>query len=172
MHAIVMRYYAIVMCYWRSPARAMLVASLSILLVAGCGDDANKPSPGRSDQALVRETVVAWYSAIARADGSRACALMTPAYREELAEDGPAFIVTPDGELIRRPRSCSRRISAGSEKLIVGSGIAADVDGADVTKVDVLNDHATTVAKLGKGNHVLALAKVDGRWLVSGALRR
>jgi hypothetical protein len=150
----------------------MLVASLSILLVAGCGDDANKRSQGRSDEALVRTTVVAWYSAIARAYGSRACALMTPAFRRQLAADGPAFTVSPDGKLIRNPRSCSRRISAGSEEIIAGSGIAADVGAADVTKVDVLDDHATTVAKLGKGSHVLALAKVDGRWLVSGAPRR
>jgi len=154
---------------WRGPAKTVLVASLSILLVAGCGDDANKPSQGRSEEALVRTTVVAWYSAIARADGSRACALMTLGFRKELAEDGPAFTVSPDGKLVRNPRSCSRRISRGSEEIIVGSGIAAGVDAADVTKVDVLDDHATTVAKLGKGSHVLALAKVDGRWLVSGA---
>jgi hypothetical protein len=82
MHGIVMR---------RGRAKALLVASLSIGFVAGCGDDANKPRQGRSDEALVRTTVVAWYSAIARADGSRACALMTPAFRKQLAEDGPAF---------------------------------------------------------------------------------
>jgi hypothetical protein len=97
---------------------------------------------------------------------------MTPAFRKQLAGDGPAFTVSPDGRLIRNPRSCSRRISAGSEEIIAASGIAADVGAADVTKVDVLDDHATTVAKLGKGSHVLALAKVDGRWLVSGAPRR
>lgn len=161
----------IVMRCWPGPTKTILVALMSIL-VAGCGDDANTTSQGRREEALVRRTVVAWYSAIAHADGSTACSLMTPTFRKELAEDGPTFTVSPNGKLVRNPHSCSQRISTGSEEIIVGSGIAPGVQAADVTKVDVRDDHATTVAELGKGNHVLALTKVDGRWLISGAPRR
>jgi len=156
---------------WQSHTKAILLVAIGILAVAGCGGDTNDTSQGPNEEVLVRRAAVAWYSAIARADGARACALMAPAFRKELAEDGPAFTVSQDGRLVRNPRSCSARISAGSEETIVGSGIAAGVNAADVTTVDVLDDHATTVAKLGKGSHVLSLAKVRGRWLINGARR-
>jgi hypothetical protein len=52
----------------RSPIAAVLAAALSLVLVAGCGGDADK-----SDDELVRDTVVSWYSAVARGDGAKAC---------------------------------------------------------------------------------------------------
>jgi hypothetical protein len=141
-------------------------AAALLALIAGCGDqDSPKRNP---EEAKIRATVLAWYAALARADGDKACGLMTPTLREQTADDGPELDVRQDGTVKRIPRSCPARVTRISTESIVNQGIAPGINNAVVTKIDVLDDRATTRTRLGKGEQILALTKIDARWLVSG----
>ena len=141
-------------------------AAALLALIAGCGEE---EGPKRSpEEAKIRATVLAWYAAVARADGGKACALMTPTSRKATAEEGPELDIRQDGTVKRIPKSCAVRVTRISTESIVNQGIAPGVNNAVVTKIDVLDDRATTMTRLGKGEQILALTKLGERWLVSG----
>lgn len=142
-----------------------LIAALT-LLVAGCGDDS---SPAVSnDEAQIRDTVVAWYQAAARADGAKLCELLTPAARNGAAEGGPN-VVAVDGKLVDVPKSCEIRIARVAREEVVNEGIAPGVNNASVTKVDILEESANATTRLGKGEQLLTLQKINGAWHVNGS---
>jgi hypothetical protein len=141
---------------------AVLTTSVSIVLVAGCGGDANK-----SADDLVRDTVVSWYSAVARGDGAKACALMTEAgRRRDLA--GGGIVVEPGGQVRAAPASCEAQVKAAGRQL-ARTGLAAQVSAVVVRGVRVLNDRATVTTEFAQRHQSLMLRRVAGRWLVDGA---
>lgn len=150
------------MRWQRSPIVAVLAMSLSIVLAIGCGGDANK-----SADELVRDTVVSWYSAVARGDGAKACALMTEAgRRRDLA--GGGIVVEPGGQAHAAPASCEAQVKAASREL-ARAGLAAQVSAAIVRGVRVFDDRATVTAEFAQRRQSLVLRRVGGRWLVDGA---
>jgi hypothetical protein len=147
----------------RSPVAAVLATSLSIVLVAGCGGDAKK-----SADKLVRETVVSWYSAVARGDGAKACALMTEAGRGRDLVAGGGIVVEPGGQVHAAPASCEAQVKAAGREL-ARTGLAAQVSAVMVLGVRVRDDRATVTTEFAQRRQTLALRRVAGRWLVDGA---
>jgi hypothetical protein len=142
---------------------AVLATSLSIVLVAGCGGDANK-----SADELVRDTVVSWYSAVARGDGAKACALMTEAGRRRDLSAGGGIVVEPGGEVREAPASCEAQVKAAGRQL-ARAGLAAQVSAVVIRGVRVLDDRATVTTDFAQRHQSLMLRRVAGRWLVDGA---
>jgi hypothetical protein len=152
----------------RPTCRALaLSAAIAIAMaLSACGDDA--PSSNQpTDEDRIRQTVVDWYSAVARADGRRLCALATPAARKASAKEGPSVVIE-GGKVQTIPATCSARMARQARASVVDKGIAPGVSNAEVRKVDVLDDRANAITRLGKGEQVMALTKVGSRWLVSG----
>jgi hypothetical protein len=152
-----------VMRWQRSPIVALLATSLSIVLVAGCGGDANK-----SADELVRDAVVSWYSAVAGGDGAKACALMTEAGRRRDLAAGGGIVVESGGQMRAAPASCETQVKAASREL-ARAGLAAQVSAAIVRHVRVLDDRATVTTEFAQRPQTLVLRRVAGRWLVDGA---
>ncbi|MGI9097109.1 MAG: hypothetical protein ACR2H2_01210 [Solirubrobacteraceae bacterium] len=154
---------------WQSHTKAILVASLSILLVvAGCGGDANDNTRGLSDDELIRRTVVSWYAAVARGDGLKACALMTYAARARDLDAGGGIVLEPSGSVHNAPTTCQQQVEAIGREL-VGGGLAAEVNAAAVRGVRVLGDQATVTTEFAQRRQSLVLRRVAGRWLIDGA---
>jgi hypothetical protein len=153
------------MRWQRSRTRAMIVASLSTIVVAGCGDDANK-----SQDDAVRKTVVSWYSAVARGDGADACALMTEAGRKRDLTAGGGIVLEPGGSIRTAPATCEEQVQATGREL-ARAGLASEVNAAIVRDVRVLDDRATVSAEFAQRRQALVLRRVAGRWLVDGAPR-
>jgi hypothetical protein len=150
----------------RSTPRLLgLVAALALMLSA-CGNNAPAPRPP-TDEAKIRRTVLAWYSALARADGRRLCTLLTPAARKAAAEEGPNVVID-NGEVRRIAATCSARVARQARSSVVDEGIAPGVSHAEVRRVDVLSDHANATTRVGKGEQIMALTKFGSQWLVSG----
>jgi hypothetical protein len=150
----------------RSNLRLLGLAAVLAVALSACGND--KPSsPVQTDESAVRKTVVDWYSAIARADGTMLCALLTPAARRASAQEGPSIVIE-NGKLQRIAATCAARTARQAQASVVDAGIAPGVDNAVVTKVEVLGDHANATARLGKGEQLIALTKLGTRWLVNG----
>jgi hypothetical protein len=151
---------------WRQfHSRAMIVASLSTIVVAGCGDDEKK-----SQGDAVRKTVVSWYSAVARGDGAKACALMTEAGRKRDLTAGGGIVVEPGGSVRAAPATCEGQVQATGREL-ARAGLATEVHAAIVRDVRVLDDRATVSAEFAQRRQALVLRRVAGRWLVDGAPR-
>lgn len=146
--------------------RLALALALSLPLAAGCGDDAG-PSIS-TDEAQIRNTVVAWYQAAARADGAKLCKLLTPTARKGAAEAGPNVIAV-GAKLEDVPKSCEIRIARVAREEVVDEGIAPGVNNASVTKVDILDGSANATTRLGKGEQLMSLQKINGDWLVNGS---
>jgi len=143
----------------------MLVASMCMVLVAvaGCGDSSDK-----RDDELVRDTVVAWYSAVARGDGTKACALMTEAGRKRDLDAGGGIVLEPGGSVRTAPTTCEARVQAIGRELALGD-LAPAVKAATVRGVRVLDDQATATTEFAQRHQSLVLRRVAGRWLVDGA---
>jgi hypothetical protein len=152
------------MRWQQSLIRAMIVASLSTIAVAGCGDDETK-----SQDDAVRGTVVSWYSAVARGDGAKACALMTEAGRKRDLTAGGG-IVEPGGSVRAAPATCEAQVQATGREL-ARAGLATEVNAAIVRDVRMLDDRATVSAEFAQRRQALVLRRVAGRWLVDGAPR-
>jgi hypothetical protein len=150
---------------WQSDTKAILVASLSLPLVAvaGCGDDANT-----SDDELVGETVVSWYSAVARGDGAKACSLMTAAGRKRDLGVGGGVVLEPGGSVRAAPATCEAQVKTTARELARG-GLAGDVGAAVILGVRVLDDRATVTTEFAQRRQSLVLRRVADRWLVDGA---
>jgi hypothetical protein len=149
------------------PTRWLVTFSAVVVLaLAACGDDA--PSSTQiTDEAKIRQTVLDWYSAVARADGQRLCALLTPAARKAGAQEGSSVVVQ-DGKVQTIAATCAARTARQARASVVDEGIAPGVGNAQVRRVDVLDDHANAITRLGKGEQIMALAKLGERWLVNG----
>jgi hypothetical protein len=149
------------------PTRWPLALSAAVLLaLSACGKDASTVDQP-TDKDMIRQTVVDWYAAVARADGQRLCGLLTPAARKASAQEGPSVVVE-DGKVQTIPATCSARTARQARASVIDKGIAPGVSNAEVRKVDVLDDHANATTRLGKGEQIMALTKVGSRWLVSG----
>jgi hypothetical protein len=99
----------------------------------------------------VRAAAQGYLGALAAHDWSRACRLMTPGTRRDLADAVGA--------------SCSRALAAG------GAEAAAELASArrEVAGADVRISGATAaVGPLGTAQRDLRLRRVGGRWLVAG----
>jgi hypothetical protein len=142
---------------------AVLSALLSIVLVAGCGGAANTRAAE-----LARDTVVSWYSAVARGDGAKACALMTETGRRRDLAAGGGVVVESGGQVHAAPASCDAQVKAAGRQL-ARTGLAAQVSAVMVRGVRVLDDRATATAEFAQRRQTLALRRVAGRWLVDGA---
>ncbi len=155
----------IVMRYRHARTNTMRVASMCIVLVAvaGCGGGSAK-----SDDELVRNTVVAWYSAVARGDGAKACALMTEAGRKRDLDAGGGIVLEPGGSVRTAPATCEARVQAFGRELARGD-LAPAVNAATIRGVRVLGDRATATSEFGQRQQSLVLRRVVGRWLVDGA---
>jgi hypothetical protein len=151
------------MRWQQSHTKAMIVASLSIIVVAGCGGDANK-----SQDDAVRKTVVSWYSAVARGDGANACALMTEAGRKRDLTAGGGIVLEPGGSVRTTPATCEAQVQATGREL-AHAGLATEVNAAIVRDVRVVDDRATVSAEFAQRRQALVLRRVADRWLVDGA---
>lgn len=136
------------MAVLESKRRLLSVGAVLAIALSACGND----NPSVNTESAIRQTVLEWYAAIARADGAKACSLMTTTLRKQLAEAGPALTLTQDGHMQRTPATCAARITRGSKMLLIDEGISPSVGNAVVTKVDVIGDRATTFSRLGKPN--------------------
>jgi ketosteroid isomerase-like protein len=153
------------MRWLQSHSRAMIVASLSTIVVAACGDDEKK-----SQDDAVRKAVVSWYSAVARGDGAKACALMTEAGRKRDLTAGGGIVLEPGGSVRAAPATCEAQVQATGREL-ERTGLASEVDAAIVRDVRVLEDRATVSAEFAQRRQALVLRRVADRWLVDGAPR-
>jgi hypothetical protein len=127
-----------------------LALALSALVVlSACGS--SQPSR-EDDENAIRQTVTEWYVASARADGARLCALIAP---------------TADGAARPGPR-CAAAAARQARENIIDEGIAPSVAHPVVRKIDLLADEANAFVRLGRGEQVVHLSRVDGRWLISG----
>jgi hypothetical protein len=142
---------------------AVLAASLFIVLVAGCGGAANQ-----SAAELVRDTVVSWYSAVARGDGVKACALMTEAGRRRDLAAGGGIVLESGGQVRAAPASCETQVQAAGREL-ARAGLATHVSTAMVRGVRVLDDRATATTEFAQRHQSLVLRRVAGQWLVDDA---
>jgi ketosteroid isomerase-like protein len=152
------------MRWQQSHSRAIIVASLATIVVAGCGGDEQK-----SQDDAVRETVVSWYSAVARGDGAKACSFMTEAGRKRDLTAG-GIVVEPSGSVRTAPATCEAQVQATGREL-ARTGLASEVNAAIVRDVRVLDDRATVSAEFAQRRQALVLRRVAGRWLVDGAPR-
>lgn len=122
---------------------AAVLAAVSI--VGGCG----------SSDDDVRETVNKYFTALADRDVRTACSLVSPVFREELAN----WAKTAHPDLCSRDcEVIARRIAQVNDDRLVG--LQRDVS---VNSVEIDGD--TAKAALGAGQ-VATLRRVDGDWLV------
>jgi hypothetical protein len=121
---------------------------LAVLAVAGCGGSGRStPTPEDGVRAAAR----AYLGALAQRDWGRACALMTPAARRDLAAAA--------GE------PCPRALAAGGAD--AGEELASagrEIAGADVE----IRGAAASIGPLGTAQQPLRLQRLGGRWLVTG----
>jgi hypothetical protein len=97
----------------------------------------------------VRSAVRAYIGALSARDWSRACGLMTPAARRDLADAAGA--------------SCPRALADGAAPEELASA-QREVAGALVR----IRGTAATLGPLGTAQQPVRLEKVGGRWLVAG----
>ena len=150
----------------RPTVRFLALSCALALALSACGKDAPS-SRSASEEAKIRQIVTAWYTAVARADGRRLCALLTPAARKTSAQEGPSVVIE-NGKLRRIPATCAIRVARQARASVVDEGIAPGVSNAVVTKVDVIGDYANATTRLGSGEQLMALTKRGTRWFVSG----
>jgi hypothetical protein len=128
----------------RAPAAAALAA---LVALAGCGGGARQATPEDGVRAAART----YLGALAERDWARACRLMTPAARRDLADDAGA--------------PCPRALAAGGADAAEELGSAQrDVPGAAVR----ISGATASVGPLGSARQDLRLRRVAGRWLVGG----
>jgi hypothetical protein len=115
--------------------------------IAGCGGGhSQRPTPEEGVRAAVR----AYLGALAAHDWSRACGLMTPAARRDVADAAGT--------------SCSRALAAGGAEAAGELASAQrEVAGADVR----IRGTRASVGPLGTAQKDLRLQRVGGRWLVA-----
>jgi hypothetical protein len=121
----------------------------AVVALSACGS--SQPSR-EDDENAIRQTVTEWYVASARADGARLCNLIAP---------------TADGAARPGPR-CAATAARQAHENIIDEGIAPSVAHPVVRKIDLLADEANAFVRLGRGEQVVQLSRVDGRWLISG----
>lgn len=127
-----------------------LALALSVLVaLSACGS--SQPSR-EDDENAIRQTVTEWYVASARADGARLCALIAP---------------TANDATSRGPH-CASAAAKQARENIIDEGIAPSVAHPVIRKIDLLGDEANAFVRLGRGEQVVQLSQVDGRWLISG----
>jgi hypothetical protein len=153
------------MRWQQSHTRAMILASLSTIVVVGCGEDRHT-----SQDDAVRKAVVTWYSAVARGDGAKACELMTDAGRKRDLNTGGGIVLEPGGSVRAAPATCEAQVQATGREL-ARTGLASEVNAALVGDVRVLDDRATVSARFAQRRQALVLRRVADRWLVDGASR-
>jgi len=118
------------------------------MALTGCGA-ADRPKAAPADG--VRAVVRAYLGALAARDWPRACRLMTPAARRDLAEAAGA--------------PCARALSAsGAEAADELASARREVAGADVR----IRGATATVGPLGTAQRPLRLRRDGARWLVAG----
>jgi hypothetical protein len=127
----------------------LAAAVIALVALSACGS--SQPSR-EDDEKAIRRTVTEWYVASARADGARLCALIAP---------------TAHGVAGRGPH-CAAAAARQARENIVDEGIAPSVAHPVVRKIDLLGDDANAFVRLGRGEQVVQLSRVDGRWLISG----
>jgi hypothetical protein len=127
----------------------LALALSALVALSACGS--SQPSR-EDDENAIRQTVTEWYVASARADGARLCALIAP---------------TADGAARPGPR-CAATAARQARENIIEEGIAPSVAHPVVRKIDLLADEANAFVRLGRGEQVVQLSRVDGRWLISG----
>jgi hypothetical protein len=118
----------------------------AVVAIAGCGgSDRPKATPADG----VRSAVRAYIGALSAQDWSRACGLMTPTARRDLADAAGA--------------SCARALADGAAPEELASA-QREVAGAGVR----IRGTAATLGPLGTAQQAVRLRKVGGRWLVDG----
>jgi hypothetical protein len=117
------------------------------LALAGCGGgDRPRATPADGVRAAVR----AYLGALAAHDWPRACRLMTPAARRELADAAGA--------------PCARALeAAGAEAADELASARREVAGANVR----ISGAAASIGPLGTAQQALRLRRVGARWLVA-----
>jgi hypothetical protein len=121
----------------------------AVVALSACGS--SQPSR-EDDENAIRQTVTEWYVASARADGARLCALIAPT-ADRAARPGPR---------------CATTAARQARENIIDEGVASSVAHPVVRKIDLLADEANAFVRLGRGEQVVQLSRVDGRWLISG----
>lgn len=127
----------------------LTLALSALVALSACGS--SQPSR-EDDENAIRQTVTEWYMVSALADGARLCALIAP---------------TADGAARPGPR-CAAKAATQARENIIDEGIAPSVAHPVVRKIDLLADEANAFVRLGRGEQVVQLSRVDGRWLISG----
>jgi hypothetical protein len=129
--------------------RRTTAATVALAVVlAGCGGGGDRPRP--SPEGGVRAAVRAYLGALEAHEWSRACRLMTPAARRDVADAAGT--------------SCPRALAAGgAEAADELASAQREVAGADVR----LSGARASVGPLGTAQQDLRLQRVGGRWLVA-----
>lgn len=128
--------------------RATAAAVALAVALAGCGGR-DRPRPAPEDG--VRAAVRGYLGALAAHDWSRACRLMTPGARRDVADAAGT--------------SCPRALATG------GADAAAELASAqrEVAGADVrISGPRASVGPLGTAQQDLRLQRVGARWLVAG----
>jgi len=98
----------------------------------------------------VRGAIAAYLSALAARDWDRACRLMTPGARRDLADAAQA--------------PCPRALAAGTASAEELESARRAVPGAVVR----VRGSAASIGPFGPSQQALRLRRVDGHWLVAG----
>jgi hypothetical protein len=129
----------------RRVAAATLAAALA-LAPAGCGGGGRaRTTPADGVRAAVRT----YLGALVRQDWARACGLMTPAARRDVADAAGA--------------PCPRALAAGAQAAEELASAQREVAGADVR----IRGAAASLGPIGPAQQALRLRRVGGRWLVA-----
>jgi hypothetical protein len=130
-------------------ARAAAVGCAALALaVPACG---GRSTPDRTTPAeRVRAAAGAYLGALAAHEWSRACRLMTPGGRRDLADAAG--------------RPCPQALAAGASSAEDVASARREVPGAVVR----IRGPAASIGPFGASQQALRLQRVGGRWLVSG----
>jgi hypothetical protein len=128
-------------------AAAVACAALALALSAcGGGSTPDRTTPAER----VRAAAAAYLGALAAHEWSRACGLMTPGARRDLADAAGA--------------PCPRALAAGASSAEELAGARREVPGAVVR----IRGPAASIGPFGPSQQALRLRQVGGRWLVAG----
>jgi hypothetical protein len=134
-----------------APARRLAVLALAgAVAVAACGGGGDDRPERAAPEDGVRAAVRTYLGALAARDWLRACELMTPSARRDVADASG--------------RTCARALASGAA--LGGAELESarrEVAGADVS----IRGGTATLGPIGGAQQALRLRRADGRWLVT-----
>jgi hypothetical protein len=132
----------------------LLLAALPLAL-AGCGGS-GKGASHESDSAQVVSTTHRYLVALAEADGTTACSLLTPEAQQQLIRTARAEFQTCEGEV------------AVIEKLL-GAKQSAELHTVPVTVASLSGNKAQAAVTVGGQKSVYPLTKTGSGWRLAAA---